>query len=134
MDENFVAKEIVDACYQVHRALGPGLLESVYETVLAFELKKSGLDVRRQVPISITYENITFDEAFRADLVVEDRVIVELKSVDQPLRVFAPLRETQSAGYSHSRATSGPSFLNSGSPVRITASCFNAVAAAIQST
>jgi GxxExxY protein len=67
----------------VHRELGPGLLESVYETVLAYELKQRGLRVESEVSISIRYKNMTFDAAFRADLVVEGKVIVELKSVEQ---------------------------------------------------
>jgi GxxExxY protein len=83
MDENEIAREIVDAAYHIHRKLGPGLLESVYETVLAFEAGKRGLAVRRQVPVSIIYEEIKFDEGFRADLIVEDKVIVELKSVEK---------------------------------------------------
>jgi GxxExxY protein len=87
MDENEVAKKIVDAAYHVHKALGPGLLESVYETVLSFELEKRGLNVKRQVPVSIIYEGIRFDEGFRADLIVGDKVIVELKSVETVLPV-----------------------------------------------
>ena len=82
MNENEIAKKIVDAAYHVHRKLGPGLLESVYETVLAFKLEKRGLKVERQVPVSIVYEGIKFDEGFRADLIVENKVIVELKSVE----------------------------------------------------
>jgi GxxExxY protein len=82
MDENEIAKKIVDAAYHVHRKLGPGLLESVYETVLAFEVERRGLTVKRQVPVSIVYEGITLDEGFRADLIVQDKVIVELKSVE----------------------------------------------------
>ena len=82
MDENEIARHIVDAAYHIHRKLGPGLLESVYETVLAFEIEKRGLTVKRQVPVSIEYEGIRFEEGFRADLIVEDIVIVELKSVE----------------------------------------------------
>jgi GxxExxY protein len=82
MNENEIALQIVDAAYHIHRNLGPGLLESVYETVLAFELEKRGLTVKRQVPVSIVYEGIRFEEGFRADLIVEDKVIVELKSVE----------------------------------------------------
>ena len=82
MHENAVAREIVDAAYQIHTKLGPGLLESVYETVLAFKLDKRGLHARRQVPVSIVYEGIRFEEGFRADLIVENQVIVELKSVE----------------------------------------------------
>jgi GxxExxY protein len=83
MTENEISKIIVDSAVTVHRELGPGLLESVYEVVLAYELGQRGLHVKRQVPIPIHYKNMTFDEAFRADLVVEEKVIVELKSVGQ---------------------------------------------------
>jgi GxxExxY protein len=82
MNENEIAREIVDTAYQVHKKLGPGLLESVYETVLAYELGKRGLKVKRQIPVPIAYEGISFNEGFRADLIVEDKVIAELKSVE----------------------------------------------------
>ncbi len=81
--ENEVAKEVVDAALSVHRTLGPGLLESVYEAALAFELRDRGLQVQRQVPIPIRYRDVIFDEGFRADLVVEAKLIVELKSVER---------------------------------------------------
>jgi len=80
--ENEIAKQVVDAAYQIHTRLGPGLLESVYEVVLAHELKKRELRVARQVPIAIEYDGIKFEEGFRADLIVEDKVIVELKCVE----------------------------------------------------
>jgi GxxExxY protein len=83
MTENDIGRIVVDAAVAVHRELGPGLLESVYEVILAFELGQRGLSVKRQVPISIHYKQITFDEAFRADLMVEERVVIELKSVEQ---------------------------------------------------
>jgi len=83
MTENELAKIVVDAAIQVHRGLGPGLLESVYEAVLAHELVKRGLKVERQVPISIHYDGISFDEGFRADIIVEEKVVLELKSVEQ---------------------------------------------------
>lgn len=82
MDENEVATIIVDAAYHVHKELGPGLLESVYEVILAHALKKRGVKVKRQVPVAIVFEGIKFDEGFRADLIVEDKVIIELKSVE----------------------------------------------------
>jgi len=82
MTENEIAKIIVDAAYQIHVRLGPGLLESVYETVLAYELKKRGLSVVRQVPVPVIYDDLEFEEGFRADLIVEDCVIIELKSVE----------------------------------------------------
>jgi GxxExxY protein len=83
MTENEIAAVIVDAALSVHRTLGPGLLESVYEAALAFELRDRGLRVQRQVPIPVRYRNVIFDEGFRADLIVEDKVIVELKSVER---------------------------------------------------
>ena len=70
MTENEIGKQILDAAFAVHTKLGPGLLESVYEVVLAYELQKSGLTAERQKPIPILYDNIRFDEAFRSDLVV----------------------------------------------------------------
>ena len=83
MTENEIGTIIVDAAIAVHRELGPGLLESVYEVVLAYELEQRGLSVKRQMPIPIRYKDMTFDEAFRADIVVDKKVIVELKSVEQ---------------------------------------------------
>ena len=83
MSENEISKLILDSAIAVHRELGPGLLESVYEIVLAYELRQRGLRVDRQVPIAIRYKGMIFDAAFRADLVVEEKVLVELKSVEQ---------------------------------------------------
>lgn len=83
MTENEIAKIIVDVAFKIHTTLGPGLLESVYEPVMAHELIKRGLRVARQVVVPIVYDGITLDEGFRADLIVEDLVIVELKSVEQ---------------------------------------------------
>lgn len=79
--ENELAKFILDSAFLVHSKLGSRLLESVYEVVLAHELRKSGLSVERQKPMQIIYDGIRFDEAFRSDLVVGGKVIVELKSV-----------------------------------------------------
>lgn len=78
MSENEIAKQIVDAAYSIHSKLGPGLLESVYELLLADELKRRGFRACRQVPVHLEYEGRTFEEAFRADIVVEDKVIIEL--------------------------------------------------------
>jgi GxxExxY protein len=83
MIENDIGKIVVDAAISVHRALGPGLLETVYEVVLAHELSGRGLHVDRQVPVSIEYKGIRFDEGFRSDLIIEDKVILELKSVEK---------------------------------------------------
>jgi len=82
-----VATEIIDACIKIHRKLGPGLLESVYETVLAYELKNRGLDVKVQVQLPVVYEDVVLEAGFRADLIVSDMVIVELKSVENVLPV-----------------------------------------------
>jgi len=95
MHENDIAKQIVDAAYKVHTTLGPGLLESVYETVLGYELVGRGLNVTRQAAIPVVYEQLSFDEGFRADLVVEDKVIVELKSVEK----VAPVHKKQLLTY-----------------------------------
>jgi GxxExxY protein len=83
MTENEISRVVLDSAFAVHKELGPGLLESVYEVVLAYELEQRGLRVSRQVPVSIRYKEMKFDVAFRADLIVEDKVIVELKSVEQ---------------------------------------------------
>lgn len=82
MRENDIGTIVVQSAIAVHRTLGPGLLESVYEVVLAHELQQRGLQVQRQVPIPIRYGSIRFDEGFRADLIVENMVVVELKSVE----------------------------------------------------
>lgn len=82
MSENELAKIVVDLCLKIHRTLGPGLLESVYEEVLCYELAKSGLKFKRQQGIAVVYEGITMDLGFRADIIVEDKLIVELKSVE----------------------------------------------------
>ena len=83
MTENEISKVILGSTVAVYKELGPGLLESVYEIVLAYELQQRGLRVSRQVPIALRYKDMTFDEAFRADIVVDKKVIVELKSVEQ---------------------------------------------------
>ncbi|WP_428609832.1 GxxExxY protein [Sedimenticola sp.] len=83
MTENEIGKRIVDGAVRIHRELGPGLLETVYEISLAHELRQRGLLVKRQVPIAIEYRGTRFDEGFRADLIIEDKVIVELKCVEK---------------------------------------------------
>jgi len=95
MTENEIAKQILDAAFAVHSKLGPGLLESVYEVVLAYELQKKGLKAERQKPMPILYDNIRFDEAFRSDVVVNGKVIAELKSVETLLPVHAKQVLTQ---------------------------------------
>jgi iron complex transport system substrate-binding protein len=78
-----VTGEIVDAAYRLHRGLGPGLLESVYEAVLARDLERRGLRAARQLPVSFGYDGLEFKDAFRVDLLIENRVIVEIKSVER---------------------------------------------------
>jgi GxxExxY protein len=93
--ENVVAHQIVDAAFKIHSTLGPGLLESVYEAVLAHELRQRGLLVQCQVPIAVNYERLRFDVGFRADMVVNDLVLVELKSVEHE----APVHKKQTLTY-----------------------------------
>src|SRR5947209_7947107 len=94
MSQNEIARVVVDAAFKVHTALGPGLLESVYEAV-EYELQKRGLRVARQVPLPVVYEQVRLDEGFRADLIIEDKVILELKSVEQ----IAPVHKKQLLTY-----------------------------------
>jgi GxxExxY protein len=82
-DTNVITGEIVDAAYDLHTRLGPGLLESVYEAVLARALEHRGLRIERQKPVSFEFDGILFEEGFRADLIVDGRVLVELKSVEK---------------------------------------------------
>jgi len=83
MHENEIGKEVVDAAIAVHRELGPGLLETVYEVVLLNELRERGLRAERQVPVAIEWRSVRFDEGFRADIIVANKVIIELKSVEK---------------------------------------------------
>jgi len=82
MNENEIARVVVDCAYKVHTKLGPGLFESVYERALAYELEQRGLRVDCQVVLPVRYGAMTFEEGYRVDLMVSDRVIVELKSVE----------------------------------------------------
>jgi GxxExxY protein len=77
-----IGKEVVNAAFKVHKSLGPGLFEKVYEVCLCHELRKRGLNVERQLDIPIVYDGITFEEGLRLDLLVEDKVVIELKAVD----------------------------------------------------
>ncbi|MGB4292930.1 MAG: GxxExxY protein [Bacteroidales bacterium] len=83
MNENEISKIIIECAIKVHTNLGPGLLESVYERTLSYELVNKGLFVECQKPIPVIYDNIEIGEAFRADIVVNDKVIIEIKSVDE---------------------------------------------------
>ena len=86
-ENNSLTDAIIGAAISVHRELGPGLLESVYEKCLAFELADQGFSATTQQEILVSYKNLTFDCGFRADLIVENKVLVELKSIDQLLPV-----------------------------------------------
>jgi GxxExxY protein len=95
MTENEVSKQIVDAAYRIHTTLGPGLLESVYALTLAWELEQRGLRVVRQPEIPVIYQGTRIEVGFRADLLVEDKVIIEVKSVE----VLAPVHKKQLLTY-----------------------------------
>lgn len=95
MTENEVAKVIVDAAFTVHSRLGPGLLESVYEAVMEYELTKRGLFVDHQQPLPVIYEEVRLKVGFRPDLIVEGKVIIEVKSVE----VIAPVHMKQLLTY-----------------------------------
>ena len=81
--ENSVAKIIVDVAYQIHKKLGPGLLESAYQTIMVDELKKRGLSVKSEVLMPIVYDDVVIENGYRADIIVEDLVIIELKSIEK---------------------------------------------------
>lgn len=87
MIENEIAKIVVDLCIKIHRSLGPGLLESVYEAALVYELKKLGIPVSNQVDVPLVYDEISMDVGFRADVIVDDKVIVEIKSIENVIPV-----------------------------------------------
>jgi GxxExxY protein len=78
----YIGKQIVDAAYTVHKNLGPGLLEKVYEICFCYELEKRGLEYKRQIDIPIVYDNLTFNEGLRLDVLVEDKVICEIKAIE----------------------------------------------------
>ena len=86
---NRIDRSVMDAAFTVHRALGPGLLESVYETCLAEELRQAGLGVERQVGVPLTYGQARMDVGYRLDLLVERSVVVEVKSIDAPASIHA---------------------------------------------
>jgi GxxExxY protein len=94
-EEERIAKDIVASAYAVHSALGPGLLENVYEVCFCHELTKQGLSFRRQVVVPIVYDGITFDEGLRLDVLVEELVICELKAVQTMHPVFLAQLLTQ---------------------------------------
>ena len=95
MTENEISRIIVDAAFKIHTTLGPGLLESVYEAVLDYELRQRGCAIIRQQAVPVTYENVKLDAGFRADLIVNRKVIVEIKSIE----ALAPVHAKQLRTY-----------------------------------
>ena len=95
MHENEISSKILDCSIRIHRTLGPGLFESVYEEVLCYELQKANLSFERQVGIQVKYEGVKMDIGFRADIIVENKVIIELKSVE----AIAPVHKKQLLTY-----------------------------------
>jgi GxxExxY protein len=92
---NRITEKIIGAAIEVHRELGPGLLESAYETCLSFELAERGLGVDRQKPLPIVYKGIRLDAGYRLDLLVEENVVVEIKAVEE----LAPIHQAQLLSY-----------------------------------
>jgi GxxExxY protein len=88
MHENEIAKIVLDICFEIHRKLGPGLLESVYEEILCYELAQRGLSFTRQQPLPVYWKGIKMEIGFRTDVIVEEKLIVELKSVENMSPVF----------------------------------------------
>lgn len=82
MTENEISRVVVDLCFRIHKQYGPGLFESVYEEIFCYELARTGLNFKRQHPVPLIHEEIKMEVGFRADVIVEDKVIVELKSVE----------------------------------------------------
>jgi GxxExxY protein len=95
MTENELSKIIVNSCFHLHKQLGPGLLESIYEEILSYELLKEGLRIERQKAIPVIYDEINMEMGFRADIIVENKVIIELKSVES----IAPVHQKQLLTY-----------------------------------
>jgi GxxExxY protein len=95
MHENEISSKIIGACIEVHKQLGPGLLESSYEHCLAYELRNLGLEVKQQVALPIIYKGIKLDAGYRIDLLVENKIIVEIKSVED----LAPIHTAQILTY-----------------------------------
>lgn len=95
MDENEISYKIIGAALEIHKNLGPGLLESVYENILAYDLHELGFDVKTQVPIPLMYKEVKLDAGFRLDLLVENKVIVEIKSIE----ALAPVHFAQTLTY-----------------------------------
>ena len=95
MDINKITETIIGCAIEVHKDLGPGLLESAYETCLCFELQKAGLMIEKQKPVPVVYKEIKLDCGYRIDILVENQIIIELKSID----AFSPVHEAQILTY-----------------------------------
>ena len=95
MTENEISRIVVNICYRIHVKLGPGLFESVYEEILFYELTEAGLNVKRQQAIPVIWNDINMDQGFRADLIVENKVLIEIKSV----KTIAPVHQKQVLTY-----------------------------------
>ena len=95
MTENELAKIVVDTAYHIHPRLGPGLLESVYHAVLLYELRKRGLQVESEVPVPVVWEDVKLEVGFKADLIVDGKLVLELKSVEKT----APVHKKQLLTY-----------------------------------
>ena len=113
MKENEIGTMLLEAAIQIHRELGPGLLETVYEVILARELSDRGLRVQRQVPVPILFKGIRFDEGFRADIIIENKVLLELKSIER----IMPAHKKQVQTYLRLTGLKLGYLLNFGEPV-----------------
>lgn len=113
MHENEISGIVVDSALLVHRELGPGLLESVYEVALAHVLRERGLRLTRQQPIPVVFRGITFEEGFKADIIVEGMVLIELKSVER----LAPVHSKQVLTYLRLSGIHLGLLLNFGAPL-----------------
>ena len=113
MEINDVSGAVIDASIRIHKELGPGLLESVYQRILVYELRKSGFQVKAQVPVPVVWDGHTIDESFRADLIVNDLVLVELKSVE----ATHPVHRKQTLTYLKLTKLAVGLLINFGSPL-----------------
>lgn len=95
MTENEISKIIVNTCYHIHTQLGPGLFESVYEEILSYELKKEGLNIERQKTIPVIWKEVKMEQGFRADLIINEKVLIEIKSIES----IAPVHQKQLLTY-----------------------------------
>lgn len=95
MHENIIATEVIDVCFHIHKEFGPGLFESVYEEILFYELRKKGFSIKRQTAIPVIWKELKMQMGFRADLIINNKVIIEIKSIEQ----IAPVHKKQVLTY-----------------------------------